>query len=90
VVSVLVEKTLRAARMHRVKRVAVVGGVAANGRLRERLLAEASPRGIEVFLPSLRYCTDNAVMVASAGYSAWRRQGFAQNPLEIDAYSRSR
>jgi N6-L-threonylcarbamoyladenine synthase len=66
----------------------VVGGVAANRRLRERMTEEAGYRRLRLYLPELRYCTDNAVMIAAAGYSVWRRTGFVQDPLELDARSR--
>jgi N6-L-threonylcarbamoyladenine synthase len=65
VVDVLVEKTLRAARQRNIKRVIVVGGVAANSRLRERLLSQKS---LQVFFPKMELCTDNAAMIAACAY----------------------
>ena len=65
VVDVLVAKTADAAREHRVKQVLLAGGVASNSRLRQRM-SEASP--VPVLIPPARLCTDNAAMVASAGY----------------------
>jgi N6-L-threonylcarbamoyladenine synthase len=47
--------------------VAIAGGVAANGVLRDRMLAWGSERGVVVRLPGKRYCTDNAAMIAFAG-----------------------
>lgn len=88
VVEVLVKKTVGAARSRQVTDVAVVGGVAANRRLREMLSEEAAYHRLHLHLPELRYCTDNAVMIAAAGYHVWRRQGFCQDPLEVDAVSR--
>ena len=44
----------------------MAGGVAANGALRERMLAWGAARGVVVRLPEQRYCTDNAAMIASA------------------------
>ncbi len=88
VVDVLVKKTIRAAQIRQISDVAVVGGVAANRRLRERLAEETAYNRLELHLPELRYCTDNAVMIAAAGYQVWKRQGFCQNPLEVDAVSR--
>ncbi len=66
VVDVLVEKTLRAARAMSTQRVVIVGGVAANSRLRERFLAHSEQ--FEVYFPSLALCTDNAAMIAAAAY----------------------
>ena len=65
VVEVLVTKTVRAARAERVKEIILAGGVAANGALRQRLLAQ-SP--VPVCLPPPLFCTDNAAMVAACGY----------------------
>jgi N6-L-threonylcarbamoyladenine synthase len=65
VVDVLVTKTVRAARAERVKEIILAGGVAANGALRQRLLAQ-SP--VPVCLPPPLFCTDNAAMVAACGY----------------------
>lgn len=65
VVDVLVEKTLRAAQQLHIRRIAVVGGVAANSRLRERLHAQ---KDFEVFFPRMELCTDNAVMIAACAY----------------------
>lgn len=48
-------------------RLVVAGGVAANGPLRRRLEALATERGAEFFAPPLKYCTDNAAMIALAG-----------------------
>jgi N6-L-threonylcarbamoyladenine synthase len=63
VVDVLCDRVLRAAKREGVGRVAVSGGVAANGRLRERL--EGLP--LDVHIPAFRFCTDNGAMIAHAG-----------------------
>jgi N6-L-threonylcarbamoyladenine synthase len=68
VVDVLVGKTLRAAEVHGMDRIIIGGGVAANRRLRTRLQEEAAVQGLEVLLPPMKYCTDNAAMVAGLAY----------------------
>lgn len=88
VVDVLVEKTMLAVERFGVCHVAVAGGVAANSRLRVRLQEEAAYRRAQLYIPHIRYCTDNAVMVAVAGYRIWKRRGFHGNPLQLDARSR--
>jgi N6-L-threonylcarbamoyladenine synthase len=88
IVEVLVSKTMSAATVCEVKDVAVVGGVAANSRLRQRLEEEAAYHRFRLHLPPLRFCTDNAVMIAVAAYAVWKRSGFCQAPLELDAVSR--
>ncbi|MFU8858039.1 MAG: tRNA (adenosine(37)-N6)-threonylcarbamoyltransferase complex transferase subunit TsaD [Deferrisomatales bacterium] len=67
VVETLVEKTLRAARREGARCVVACGGVACNSRLRQRLAEAAADGGVALVIPRPRYCTDNAVMVASAG-----------------------
>lgn len=67
IVDVLVEKTLKAAQSRSVFRVVVVGGVAANSRLRERFFKEATAKDIEIFIPPPILCTDNAAMIAVVG-----------------------
>ncbi len=67
VTEVLVNKTLRLAKEKDVKQIIVAGGVSANKGLKERF-AKETPANIEVCIPSIKYCTDNAAMIAVAGY----------------------
>lgn len=68
VVDILVDKTIAAARDRGAKRVAIAGGVAANSLLRSELERRGTKAGLRVFMPPRRLCTDNAVMIGSAGY----------------------
>lgn len=68
IVDVLVERSIAAVSRARVRRFYLAGGVAANGRLRERMLEALSARSIPVSWPRAEYCTDNAAMVACAAY----------------------
>ncbi|MEB2337689.1 MAG: tRNA (adenosine(37)-N6)-threonylcarbamoyltransferase complex transferase subunit TsaD [Nitrospirales bacterium] len=70
IVDVLERQAFAAVRQAKVSALAVVGGVSANSRLRTRLTARATIEGIELALPSLAYCTDNAAMIAAAGLRA--------------------
>ncbi len=72
IVETLIEKTMRAAVREKARSVVLAGGVAANGLLRQRLRAESARLGMAAAIPSLRYCTDNAVMIALAGWMAHR------------------
>ena len=67
IVDVQVRKTLAAARDRGVGTVLLGGGVVANSRLRDRMLADGAAAGIEVLFPSMPLCTDNAAMIACAG-----------------------
>ncbi len=73
IVDVQVTKTLEAARRTGVERVLLGGGVVANTRLRERLVADGSTAGLEVLVPPLSLCTDNAAMVACLGAARLER-----------------
>jgi tRNA N6-adenosine threonylcarbamoyltransferase len=68
VVDVLATKTVRAARERGVRQVVLAGGVAANAALRARLAAELASLGIALRYPPVAFCTDNAAMIAAAGY----------------------
>ena len=87
VVEVLVHKTIAAARAGRHAQVVLGGGVAANASLRSRMQTECDREGIRLFLPSPVFCTDNAAMIALAGYHAYLSGNLA-GP-DSDAYSRS-
>lgn len=81
VVEVLVEKTIRAAREHQVKQVLLAGGVAANRGLREALTKRCESEGIKLVIPPLSLCTDNAAMIAAAGYISYQKGQFAELDL---------
>lgn len=83
VVDVLVTKARRAARDHGAKGLCLAGGVAANSQLRERLLDACVADGLRAFLPSRSMCTDNAAMVAAAGWYRLRSDG--PSPLDTGA-----
>ena len=65
VVEVLAVKTLKAAQVYKAKSVLVVGGVSSNQSLREVVKLRAT---CPVFIPHISLCTDNAAMIAGAGY----------------------
>ena len=73
VVEILVKKTLKAIKEYDVNNLIVAGGVAANKGLRERLTEECSKEGINLSIPAIKYCTDNATMIAASGYYAYIR-----------------
>ncbi|AKF80491.1 O-sialoglycoprotein endopeptidase [Myxococcus fulvus 124B02] len=73
VADVLSKKLVAAARRLGHKQLVLCGGVAANSRLRALCQQRAEERGLRMFLPPVRLCTDNGAMIAVAGYEAWRR-----------------
>jgi N6-L-threonylcarbamoyladenine synthase len=89
VVDVLANKTMKAARNLKVKTVVLAGGVAANPRLREVFRQQGGREGFAVYMPPQKFCTDNAAMIALAGYHLFRQQA-AVTTLDMDVYSRSR
>ncbi|MFH1683525.1 MAG: tRNA (adenosine(37)-N6)-threonylcarbamoyltransferase complex transferase subunit TsaD [Candidatus Margulisiibacteriota bacterium] len=67
-VDVLTEKTLRATRKYKCKTIALAGGVAANSTLRRDMAEKGRQAGIEVLIPPLKLCTDNAAMIGCAAH----------------------
>lgn len=67
VCDVLVGKTIKAARQYRAKQLIVAGGVSANSRIRAAMAEAAQRARIPLLIPPLKYCTDNAAMIAAAG-----------------------
>ncbi|QGG93906.1 tRNA (adenosine(37)-N6)-threonylcarbamoyltransferase complex transferase subunit TsaD [Actinomarinicola tropica] len=83
VVDVLVAKARRAAAEIGAKALCIGGGVAANSQLRERMLGVCVDDGLQAFLPSRAMCTDNAAMVAAAGWHRFLADG--ASPLDLGA-----
>jgi N6-L-threonylcarbamoyladenine synthase len=84
VVDVLVDKLVDAAKETGIDTVVVGGGVAANSALRDRLDVVAKDADLQVVVPSLALCTDNAAMVAAL--AAWRLAADGPTPLDSGAW----
>lgn len=80
VIDVLVEKTLSAAETFEVKDIIVAGGVSANKTLREKILNESTR---PVHIPPLSLCTDNAAMIAGAGYYHYIQKDFSSLDFDV-------
>jgi N6-L-threonylcarbamoyladenine synthase len=85
-VDVMVTRVRRAVEEHAVEKVAVVGGVAANQRLREEMARAAICDRFEASFPPLALCTDNAAMIAAAGTRLLARGD--QHGLALNSFSR--
>lgn len=81
-VNMLLKKLKAAVAQTKIKTIALAGGVAANTGLRHQLQQLATREGWQVFMPSLDYCTDNAAMIATAGYYQYA-QGIHSNLLAV-------
>lgn len=88
VLDVLSYKLIKAAMEKNCNYIAMVGGVAANSRLREKVRQDAEAGGLTVYIPSVHLCGDNAAMIAAAGYY-YLMDGKISN-LTDDVYSRER
>jgi N6-L-threonylcarbamoyladenine synthase len=87
VIDVLVEKTLKAATQHGIKTVVLGGGVSSNQRLRQVFKERCARTGLSFHVPSPVFCTDNAAMIALAGYHKYLKYGEMHSGEDV--YSRS-
>lgn len=67
-IDILMDKLIKAARQTGIKEITIGGGVSANSGLRARVEEEGRKRGWKVYLPEFKFTTDNAAMIAIAGY----------------------
>lgn len=86
IVDALVKKLTRASAETGIRDIAIAGGVSANSRLRQALKDKAGENNWQIFIPKFEFCTDNAAMIAIAGYFKYLRKEFA--PQDISAYTR--
>ena len=67
------------------KKIVLAGGVSANSRLRSKMKTECEKRGIQLFMPELKYCGDNAAMVGAQGYYEYLAGNIAGS--DLNAYA---
>jgi tRNA N6-adenosine threonylcarbamoyltransferase len=86
IIDILIRKLVIASEEFNIKNIAIAGGVSANTRLRDVLQAKAKELGWKIFIPKFEYCTDNAAMIAIAGYFKYLEGNFAAQ--NVSAYAR--
>lgn len=86
-IDILLDKLIIAAKQTGIRDIAIGGGVSANSGLRDRMVREGEKRGWNVFLPKFKFTTDNAAMIAIAGY--FHYLAGERTPLDIAPDPRS-
>jgi len=82
IVSILLKRLRKATRKTGIKTVAIAGGVSANSALREELEEMGRKEGWKTYIPKFEYCTDNAAMIAVAGYFKYLDGAFSDQSVE--------
>ena len=85
-VDILMGKLIRAAKETKIREITIGGGVSANSGLRDRIVAEGKKRGWKTYLPEFKFTTDNAAMIAVAGW--FRYKAGERTPLDVAPVSR--
>ena len=85
-IDILLDKLVKAAKQTGIKEVTIGGGVSANSGLRARIEAEGKKRGWNTYLPEFKFTTDNAAMIAIAGY--YHYLAGERTPLDVAPVSR--
>lgn len=81
IVNILLNKLKKAAEQYNCKDIAIAGGVSANSGLRKALLDAKDSLGWNVYIPAFQYCTDNAGMIAIAGYHKFLAGDFVDQDI---------
>ena len=87
-INIIVKKTIKALKKYNLKQLIVAGGVSANSFLRKRLKEECEKIDVELLIPDIKYCTDNAAMIGCAAYYA-KKNGFYAD-LKLNAVSQEK
>lgn len=85
IIDSLIYKTVDLSKKLKIKKVAICGGVSANNAIKAALKKHCDENNIEFYYPENVYCTDNAAMIASAGYYEYLKKNFSKLDLNADA-----
>lgn len=85
-IDILMDKLVKAAKLTGIKEITIGGGVSANSGLRDRIVSEGQKRGWNTYLPEFKFTTDNAAMIAIAGY--YHYLAGERTPLDVAPVSR--
>jgi len=77
IIKILIDKLVAASKQTGIKEIAIAGGVSANSGLRTKLIETGKQLGWKTYIPPFEYCTDNAAMIAIAGYFKYLKGEFA-------------
>ena len=83
-VGMIIDRSIKAAKDYNVKQIVLAGGVSANSYLRERMLEEAKNIGVDIIIPPMWCCTDNAAMIAKVASRLYDRNIFADLSISVD------
>lgn len=87
IIKILIDKLISAAESTKIKHIAIAGGVSANSELRKQLELAGKKFKWKTYIPPMEYCTDNAAMIAIAGYFKYLKKDFAeQNTVATARY----
>ncbi|MBC8321565.1 MAG: tRNA (adenosine(37)-N6)-threonylcarbamoyltransferase complex transferase subunit TsaD [Bacteroidetes bacterium] len=87
IIEILLDKLKKAVTVTGINEIAIAGGVSANSGLRVNLRQIADDEGWKIFIPNIKYTTDNAAMIAIAGYFKYLEKDFSSQ--DVTPYSRS-
>lgn len=87
ITEILTKKTMKALKEYNVRNLIIAGGVSANSGIRNKFTKLCSQMNINLTIPKLKYCTDNATMIAAAGYFAYKKGIISGYDLKATASS---
>ena len=83
-VGLVIDRTIKVIKDHKVNQVILAGGVSANSYLREQMTLEMNRLGVEINIPPMWCCTDNAAMIAKVAERLYDLKVFAPLDLSVD------